>query len=327
MKKLRSHLFLFTALIACLAVLHSCKKKNEEFPPRTWYEVTYNDKGIQLRDISAIFYENDHSLWLGSKGTGGVLYNDGYNWVEFNQGNTGIAIDSVTAITRDGNGKLWIGFKTGLATFDGNTWVNIQPLTGLRVTSVVVEGIGKIRVGIRGKSGGIATWLNSSWRIETPGNSTIPSGEINSLVSDNEQVLWAATADKGVVRLKNSLWENMSNGMPLLSQNFTSITKSPDGSIWAASDASQLIHFYADTYAILNTGTSKPISKIVVTAEANVWSSTLGSGLIRFDGNSWISYTHSNAYLPSDDIICLSESYPGYLVFSLPGGKVYMIKQ
>lgn len=328
MKPSRYYFFLFTAAFIWLVFLPSCKEKNNEYPPRNWSEISYTDNEIKLRDISVIYYENDHSLWLGSKGTEGLLYNDGYKWNTFNKNNTGISFDSVTSIKRDGNGKLWVGFRTGLATLDGNSWSNIEQFSGLNITSIEVEGIERIRVGIKGKSGGIASLNQGAWSFETLTSSSVPSGNITAMVSDNNQVLWAATADKGVIRLKNSNWENISSNLPLISKNFTAISKSPDGSIWAANETSEFIHFYNDSFTILNTGVSKPVTSIVTPADGNMWSSTTGAGLIQFNGKNWKSYTTANdAALPADDILCLSQGYPGYLIFSLPGGKLYTIKQ
>lgn len=317
--------FLFATIIAFLVLLPSCKEKNDEYPPNIWYELSYTDNGIPLREISTIYYENDHSLWLGAQKTEGLLYNDGYKWITYNHDNTGINFDSITSITRDGNGKLWVGFKAGLASFDGTKWASIDEFKGLRITSVVVEGIGRIRVGIKGKSGGIATLHNGKWIFESPDNSTIPSSLINAMVSDNKQVLWLAAADNGVIKLLNSEWQNISNNLPLLSQNFTSITKSSSGSVWAASDASELIQFKNDIFSIYTTGTFSPVSSIVATNDTNVWCSTLGSGLIQFNGKNWKSYTMLNADLPSDHVVCLAAGNPGTLLFSLPGGRLYII--
>jgi len=242
--------------------------------------------------------------------------------------NTGIDFDSVTSMARDGNGKLWVGWKNGLARYDGAGWKDIEEFSGLRVTSLAVEGIGTIRVGIKGESGGIATLQNEKWSFETPGNSGIPSGNINGMVSDNEQVLWLTSADKGIIRLKNTDWENISAELPLMSPEFTSITKSMDGSIWAgSSSSSQLIHFFDSTFTLLHTGTSKPITTVIVTADGNVWCATLGAGLVKYDGSRWTSFTVENETLPSDDILCLSAGNPGVLLFSTPGGKLYLITQ
>jgi len=308
-------------------MLTSCKEKNDEFPPLSWNENKYQSSAIPARTISVILYENDHSLWLGSQNKEGLLHHDGYKWNSYDKTNTGIEFDSVTAITRDLNGKLWIGWKSGLASFDGTSWQSITRFDGLNVTSVVVEGIGNIVAGIKGKSGGVARFSNNEWLFYTLSNSVIPSGNITSVVSDPDQVLWAATSDKGIIRFKNDTWENVSSTIPLISNNFTCIEVAADGSVWAGSATSQLIHFENDTFTVLNTGTSKPITAIEFTDDKKVWCSTMGAGIINFNGQSWLSYTMDNASLPANDILTLANGTPGYIYFSIPGGQLLMLKQ
>lgn len=327
MKTFKFPLFLPLALLGFIALLPSCKEKNDEYPSRIWSEYSYTKSGIGLREISVIFYENEHSTWLGSKNAEGLLQYDGYKWSAYNNENTGIVFDSVTSFVRDGEGTLWVGWKNGLANFDGSKWSEIIPFKGLCITSLAVEGISNIRAGIKGESGGVALWQNNKWTFSTVSDSDIPSGLINSLVSDNDQLLWVATADKGIVRLKNSAWENMSNGLSLLSDDFTCITRSLDGTIWAGSSLSQLIHFYDDTFTVFNTGTSKPLSSIVTDGNGGLWCGTFGGGLLKFDGHTWKSFTVENSGLPTNEILTLSEGSEGIILFSVPGGKVLMIKE
>jgi len=308
-------------------LLPSCKEKNDQFPPYIWSEYFYKTSTIAPRTVSAIFYENDHSIWLGAIGNEGLLHHDGYQWNVYDQADSGVEFDSVTALTRDGNGKLWAGCKKGLFLYDNTTWQKIPPFDGLNVTSVAVKGIGNIIAGIKGKSGGIAELKNNDWSFYTITNSDIPSGNINAIALDQDQIIWLATADKGIVRLKNNVWENMSSEFPVESDNFTCIETGPDGSIWTGSVASQIIHFEKDKFTVLNTGTSKPITSLLIADNGSLWCSTLGAGLVKFDGKNWTSFTMDNASLPSNDILSLEKGSPGYLFFSVPGGQVLMIKQ
>jgi len=323
--RLRTH-FIFL-LISGFALFAGCKEKNADYPPHVWSEYSYTSSTIHYRDISTILYENDHSIWLGAKGKEGLLYNDGYKWNVFDNTNIGINFDSITSIVRDGNGKLWVGHKKGLASFDGVDWKKIDLFDGLCITSVTIEGIGIIKAGIKGKNGGLAIFIDNEWTIYNSSNSDIPSENTNSIVSDKNQVLWAATADKGICKLKNTVWEQVSKDIPLLSQDFKCIAGAVDGSIWAGSDKSQLVHFYNDAFTVLNTGASKPINSVLVTSSNNVWCATEGNGLIKFDGTNWESYTKENASLPSNDILCLASAGFENLFFAVPGGKVLIIKQ
>ncbi|MFZ4547569.1 MAG: two-component regulator propeller domain-containing protein, partial [Bacteroidales bacterium] len=243
MKLIRlTNYFIFLACGSVL-LLSGCKEKNEDYPPHVWSEYSYTTSAISYRDISTILYENDHSIWFGAKGNEGLLYNDGYKWNVFDNKNTGIDFDSITSIVKDGNGELWVGWKNGLASYDGVDWKKISLFDGLCVTSVAIEGIGIIKAGIKGQNGGLAIFMDNEWTSYNSSNSDIPSENINSIVSDKDQVLWAATADKGICKLKNTVWEKVSKDVPLLSQDFKCITAAVDGSIWAGSAKSQLIHF------------------------------------------------------------------------------------
>jgi ligand-binding sensor domain-containing protein len=318
----------FIFLLFCsTALLSGCKEKNTDYPPRVWSEYSYTTSTIPYRDISTILYENDHSIWLGAKGKEGLLYNDGYNWSVFDSKNTGFDFDSITSIVRDGNAKLWVGWKSGLANYNEGKWMKINLFDGLCVTSVIVDGIGTIKVGIKGQNGGLATYTDNEWEFFNSSNSDIPSESINSIVSDKDQVLWIATSNTGVFTLKNSSWKKMSTDIPLLSQDFKCIAKAVDGSIWAGSAKSQLIHFFDTTYTVLNTGVSKPINSVLDIGNGDMWCATLGAGLIKFDGSNWESFTMENAALPSNEILCMASGGSGNLFFSVPGGKVLIIKQ
>jgi len=326
-KKFNIPSFVLIFSLLCVLMLSSCKEKNEDFPPHKWSEFFFETEGIAPRSVSAIFFENDHSFWLGARGNEGILHKDAYKWNVYDKSVTGIDFDSITAIVRDGNGKLWVGWKSGLATFDGSKWQNISTFSGLKVTSVVVEGIGNIKVSVKGSSGGVASLSKSAWTFTTTTNSEIPSGNINAMASSPDQALWLATADSGIVKYNNGTWTNMIAGIPLLSKNFTCISAAPDGSIWAGSVASQIIRFYQNTITVLNTGTSAPITSLVVDDNKNVWCSTSGAGLIKFDGQNWTVFSATNSALPTNEILCMSKCFPGYLLFSRAEGQVYLFKQ
>ena len=326
MKRYRFH-FLSLMITCCsMALLHSCKEKNVEYPLHTWSEYGYSGSDIPTRDISVICFENDHSLWLGSKNNQGLLWFNGEKWFVYDQLTTGIEFDSITSIVRDGNGLLWVGAKNGLASFNGTTWQKVDALSGFRITSLAVEGIGNIKASIKGSSAGLASLLNNLWSFHTPTNSGIPSTQINAIASDHNQVLWLATSDKGIIRFNNHQWNNISSPYPLLSQHFTSIITAPDGSIWAGSEASELFQFHNDSVTILNTGTSKPITSIIITDDNSIWCSTLGAGLVKFNSTTWTSYSIDNADLPSNDILYITRGASGNLFFSTSGGKLLIIK-
>jgi Two component regulator propeller len=304
----------------------ACKERNDTYPPQIWAEYTYAEEPVKEREIQTIFYESDHSFWLGSQGKEGLLFHNGYKWTEYNKGNTGIDFDSVTCFLRDPNGILWVGWRTGLAKFDNETWQSVTELEGHCVTGLGTEGIGNLYAGIKGENFGLARFENGTWDFYSGSNAGTAGSNTNALLTDNEQYVWLATTNSGIKRGKNGIWETMTEGLPLLSQNITCMAYSGDGSIWAGTDASQLIHLTANSKTVLSTGTSKPITALAFADDQSIYCSTKGAGIVHFNGSVWNAVTSQNEAIPSDEIITLHKAEPGRMYFSVPGGKVILIK-
>lgn len=317
-------ILLSTFLIIILS--EACKEKNETYPPQIWAEYPYAEEPVKEREIQTIFYESDHSIWLGSRGKEGLLFHNGYKWTEYNKGNTGIDFDSITCFLRDPNGTLWVGWRTGLAKFDNETWQPVAELEGHCVTGLGSEGIGNMYAGIKGDDFGLAHFENGSWDFFSGSNAGTAGSNTNALLTDNEQYIWLATSDNGIRRGKNGVWEYLTEDLPLLSQNITCMEQAADGSIWAGTDASQLIRIKDNEITILTTGTSKPITAIAFADDQSIYCSTKGAGIIHYSGSAWNAVNSENVALPSDEIITLRKAESGRMYFSIPGGKVILIK-
>ena len=319
--------FLLQSIVGCLLLFPSCKEKNEEYPPVVWNDFFFNAQHIAARPVSAILNENNHSVWLGSQGGEGLLHFDGYSWKVFDYETTGIDFDSITCITRDGNGLLWVGWKSGLAKYDGTSWTRIGQFNNRIVTSLSVAGLGSLWIGMKSGEfpGGLAYGLDNQWVFDPIPD--FPSTEINALMLDFEQVLWIATQDLGIIKVKNSTWKKASEAIPLITQHGSALALSSDGSIWAAMLSQQLVHFDKSGFTLFNTGTSVQVTGIFSAENGNIWCSTSGAGLLKFDGKNWTSFNMGNARLPSNDVLTLAKGDSGFLLFSLKNGQVLSIKQ
>jgi len=328
MKRIRSYLFIIAVAYGGLLFLPSCKEKNEVFPPKVWSEYPYSGAAQPKTEITAIFFDSDHSFWLGLKDKDGLLYNDGYAWKRFDITTTGIEIDSVTAIVRDGNNKLWIGSKDGLACFDGLSWSKIAALENKSVSSIAVEGIGNLWVGLKGSTKGVAYLHNNVWTIFNKDNTGgILDSEVNAIAIDRNQLVWFATKDQGIIkRDQYHNWQFMTLYGYIDTVNFSCLATATDGSVWASNAASQLVHFQTGEFSILETGTGKPITSMLFAEDGTLWCGTLGAGLLKFDGSIWKSYTVANADLPSDNVYCLTKGFDGDLFFTTTGGRLLYLK-
>jgi ligand-binding sensor domain-containing protein len=325
---MNSRQLLFFILVSILA-LASCKEKNPDYPPVSWSPFFYSQEGIAARAISAVLVPDDHTEWFGSRGTEGILFNEGYGWRSFDATTTGIPFDSITSLLQDGNGLIWAAWKSGLAVYDGNTWNSVPEFTGKMVTSLALQGIGIVWAGIDGsrESGGVARYSNGSWLFMNPLNSDIPSSHITSLLADFDQNLWCCSSDKGVFRQSSGSWRNLTENAEIRSSHFTSLAIDAAGVVWSANTASQLIRFTSSGVTILNTGTGKPVTHLLASGDGKIWMGTSGAGLLAFDGKSWISYSVRNSRLPSDTITALALHPDGRVLAAFPDGHIIIFRK
>ena len=73
--------------------------------------------------VTSIFKdEKDHSLWVGTDGSGIVRITAAGVRTIYNSGNSGLGSDAVMALEKDGNGILWIAtYQGGLYKYSGGT--------------------------------------------------------------------------------------------------------------------------------------------------------------------------------------------------------------
>jgi ligand-binding sensor domain-containing protein len=257
------------------------------------------------------------------------VHSDGYEWSILDQDNSTIPFDSVTCILRDGNGLLWVSWRSGLASFDGTSWKNIPEMTGKRVTSLVVQGIGIIWAGLDGdqQTGGLARLKDGEWKFYNTVTTGIPSSRIISLAIDHDQCLWIGSADKGITSYNGLEWtEYNPENTGFLPARISCINIDADGNTWAGTSASELIQFTKTGRGILTTGTGKPVTSLVTDKDGMLWVGTAGAGVLKYHAGKWTSYTKENSYLPGDSIIAMAIPPDGKIVASYTDGHLINFK-
>ncbi|NVO21425.1 MAG: hypothetical protein HXX13_17120 [Bacteroidetes bacterium] len=310
-------------------VLAGCKERNELYPPPPWANYFFEKPGILSRPVTAIFETNDHYTWFGSQDNKGLLFNDGYGWKQFDLTSTGINFDSVTAIVQDGNGLTWIAWKAGLATYNGTSFNVIPQFEGMKVTSVCVQGIGIVWIGLDGnqQTGGLAKYENGNWTFYHPAPGDLPSSHIRSLAFDFDQQLWIGTSDHGVIRYNGHSWTEYSSAwLGSDPGTINSLAVDTAGIVWAGTSTSCLLKFSNAGASILNSGTLKPINSIVASHDGTIWMGTGGAGILTYRNGKWTGYTSSNAYLPVDNVLTMSVNKGGKILSSLSDGHVIYFK-
>jgi ligand-binding sensor domain-containing protein len=330
MRLLLSNRFLLFTLAGLLATfLPSCKEKNPDFPLKLSSEFNYTGKGIGRREISCILYENEHSIWLGSAGKEGLVYNDGYGWKEWNEQNTGIAFDSITAMLRDGYGTLWIASKSGLIAYDGSVWRSLPEFEGKEVTALCRVGIGSIMAGVSGNPSSLAILQLNNWKFIPIESSQDTVGAIHRIQITENELMYLATSRGGLmVGAFGSAYFQSVVGMNPFSRDVRGICRTLDQTVWAVDREGAIMKIANNYHWVRNSGSRVPVSSMLAGNGVSFWTGTLGDGLLYCDSTeTWSNFSRKNGAIASDTITGVYDAEPGYFFYTAPGGYIYLMKK
>lgn len=78
--------------------------------------------------INTIIVDDENRIVAGSQDAGVIIYSGGNNWVNFDSINSDLPDNFIYSLALDKSGLLWVGtFNKGLAVFDYQNWVGINP--------------------------------------------------------------------------------------------------------------------------------------------------------------------------------------------------------
>jgi ligand-binding sensor domain-containing protein len=218
----------------------------------------------------------------------------------------------------------------GVGRFDGDSFKFWNSYTGLpwpgHTEYVLSIGCGPGGVVYAGAAGvGVARYENGIWTYL----SDSVTGDVDAIVVDSTGVAWFAmqvllSYDQGVWsdhgfsgslpilglarRKAGGVWVGAPNGLFSYSNGtWTSMNwpgsfcyaaaESPDGSVWAGGIGG-IAHYSGGRWVLYNTQnvglTNRWINGIDFDSNHNVWVSTSGGGIDRFDGETWMGFNPYN---------------------------------
>lgn len=232
------------------------------------------------------------ALWLATES--GVSRFDGVRWRHFDAGD-GLPALPVSALAAGPDESVWAAFErpeSGLSRFDGQLWqpvpcVSSRPAS-LNVPSAAVGPDGSIWFAT---DRGVSRYRRGQWSSTTVADG-LPSDDVRAVTLSSSGDVWASTA-YGLAKLEDERWRLIAEG------DVRSLAAGTDGDIWALLSPGGLIHATEEgvaTVALL-AGQSQPHALAV--AADGVWLAT-ASGLARFDGTAWRTFTIGEGLTSSD---------------------------
>lgn len=250
---------------------------------RGWWQLNPTNSLLPGSTVYAIQAGPDRQMILGSEG-GAVIFTLSTDTQlpqtsqVFTPQDSGLPGSQVFAIARDTSGGLWFGTQAGLGRFSGGVWQAYRGrdfgLSSDRVQALRIGRDGRVWVGT---PAGMAAYDGRSWQAFTQANSGLLDNAVIALALDPApagDAVWVATL-KGFSRLDSATGE------------------------WT--------QFTVESAGLTGGG----ISDLLVDSQGRLWVATLGDGLVRWDGQSWVHFRVSNSGIPSNTVERIAETQPG----------------
>jgi len=266
-------------------------------------------EGLASNIIHSICEDKFGDLWFGTNGFGVSKY-DGKSFTTYSTKH-GLVNNHVMSIISDSKGVLWLGtFGGGLSTFDGTTFSTITTNDGLvndKVMSLIEDKKGHIWIGTYG--GGVNRYDGNSFYTYDKRHG-LTNNIICGITEDTHGNIWIAT-EEGVNKIDGDF---ISNNVCFL--------KTCNHYLQNSEDLEKHNKNISEFITIYTTNQGLPVNSVYNIVEdkfGNIWFSTWGGGVCKFNGGNFTTYKKEHG-LVSNYIRSITMDNAGNLWFGTSGG-------
>jgi ligand-binding sensor domain-containing protein len=219
-----------------------------------------------------------------------------YNFIYYST-ESGLAQSQVRSITQDKNGFLWLGTLSGLSKFDGRKFINYSIKNGLlddQVLSLITDQYTGIWIGT---VGGI-NYFNGKSFLAYPFKKEMGENAVNAITQQKNGELWLATDGAGVCRFdgKQFVYFTSEDGLP--DNNVRSLYLDENEHLWCGTKNGMAI-YDGKKFRLIDSALSPPrnISHIFSDKHHQLWISTFGEGIYKYDGKAFTNYNEAKGLI------------------------------
>jgi ligand-binding sensor domain-containing protein len=288
--------------------------------------------GTQFENVGCQLLDKDGNLWFIISGEGVFRY-DGKSFTNFTTKN-GLCSNNVGSIIQDRVGNILLGTKSGICTYDGNSFIKHPVPDTLNITCLLEDKDGNLWFGALNK--GIYRYdgtnlSNFLYKYEHPFFGEKHEKYISDIIQDKSGNIWFSSWNGGGVwrydgknlknflpssdyyranqdkrkigNAQNSLFFTTGNNPFLQSQNsisddmIFSMTEDHLGNIWFATRDHGICCYNGKTFTTIgrNEGFgSQGASAILQDDNNNFWITTFDNGIWYYDGKSFENFTEND---------------------------------
>lgn len=279
----------------------------------TWRYIRPENSGLPSNAISAIVFDRQGHLWIGTSGDG-LAYFNGNNWQVLVRASSGLPSNLITALKMDYADALWIGTENGLVKFTGSRWQIFSPqnspLPGAHVTALGLEITGRLWVGT---TRGLACLEADQWYSFNSHDSELSYCSVSALLIDSNGRIWIGTDAAGLIQYDGTrVIVHNSAHADLLKYRINVLALDRSGLLWVGTDGG-LASYNGNKwliYPIDGRCLDGAIQALAVDHQNVKWIGTRydptltahQGGLVRFDGKDWTLFKKANSGLSDNDV-------------------------
>lgn len=211
----------------------------------------------------------------------------------------------MTSCVDDNSNTYWFGsFNDGIYKFDGLNWRKTLDSTPKAINDMVVVN-GDVWAAANG--GLIYIPKLDDSQIQVLKYSDSVSNQFWTVAYDSSGTIWVGSGDTKktlLLAFNNGIWNEI-DCQSLGKQSYiSSIVVDSQNRKWFISDAG--LTMYDDTnfttYNYMNSDLPQTsFTQLEIDAEGNLWIATIGYGIYKFDGTSFVNFNSQNTILPLQD--------------------------
>jgi len=303
------------------------------YDDQTFLNFTTKD-GLASNNIATIYRDPDGLLWFGTNGGGAASY-DGNQFHNLTT-RDGLPGDFIWDIHRTPDGVMWFATRwSGVSRYDGKKFTNFTAQDGLgnnQVTTIHGDADGTVWFGtlLRGVSRyGFDTQATQPKDGKQFTTFTAKDGlgeySVLDIYRDSDDVLWFGHSG-GVTRYDGKTFVTLTEADGLANNSVLAISGTADGALWFGTAGGVCCYTNPNakepkflTFTDRDGLASNYIRAIHQSADGTMWFGTEGSGVSRYDGQTWTSLDARDG-LAGNDVVSIHEDADGCLWFATDGG-------
>jgi ligand-binding sensor domain-containing protein len=241
--------------------------------------------------------DNEGTVWI-AVGNEGIYKYDGTSFTNYNTSNSCLPSNYINAISFDQENNMWLA-SGGIFKFKINECDSIPPKSSKGLLTIKCDENDIIWCGTF--CGKLLKFDGSEFSTIELSNSPLKSNNASPSFLDSENNVWLGTTENTLKTSQDGLIETFD-------KKISSGILDKNGAIWLAFNTGDtcLLQINEDESMVFDStnspfNTSKiSISHINIDNQNDLWISTNGHGIFKYDGTYFTNYTTENSLLPSN---------------------------